>query len=93
MDDTQQSSITRILTDELATARSRHASARERFDRVIQEVPSGVPHPDGTQRIHAAGREINAALEAYLYALKRFSDFVLYRIVPADLDLTKTPPD
>jgi hypothetical protein len=36
---------------------------------------------------------VNVALAAHMYALKGYSDFVLYGIVPDNLDLTKTPPD
>jgi hypothetical protein len=88
-----RSTIVRILTDELAAAQARHTAATKRFDCLVKEVPSGLAHPDGANRIHAAGSEANATLEAYVYALKRYTDFILYRIVPDDLDLTKTQPD
>ena len=74
-------------------AQSRHTAASKRFDCLVKEVPSGLPHPDGSHRIHAAGREANIALEAHVYALKRYTDYVLHGIVPGDLDLTKTQPD
>jgi hypothetical protein len=31
------------------------------FDAVANDVPSGMPHPDGTQRIHTASREVTVA--------------------------------
>lgn len=33
-------------------------AARERFDQILSEVPSGIPQPDGNLRIHRAGREL-----------------------------------
>jgi len=91
--DSTRNTIVRILTDELEAAQSCHTAASKRFDRLVKEVPSGLPHPDGADRIHAAGREANVALQAHMHALKRYSDFLLYGIVPDDIDLTKTQPD
>ena len=93
MDSSLWSRIEQILTAELVVVESRHDASRKRFDCVMQEFPSGRPRPDGAERIHEVGREVHAALVAYLNALKRYTDFILYHTVPDDLDLTKTQPD
>jgi hypothetical protein len=77
--------ITRILTSELAQDYSRHTAASKRFDDLVKEVPSGLPHPDGCERIHAAGRDASVTLEAYVFALRRYADFSVHGIVPDDL--------
>jgi hypothetical protein len=89
MDSAQRSAVARILTEELAAAHSLHTAAAQHFNTLLHEIPSGLPHPDGSQRIHAAGREAHAALEAYVRALKRFTDFSVHRIIPSGLDLPK----
>ena len=87
MDNAQRGEMARILTEELAAAHSRHCAAAKRFHLLLKEVPSGLPHPDGAQRIHAAGKEAHESLEAYIGALKRFTDFTVHRVMPGDLDL------
>jgi len=66
-----------------ATARVRVAS--ESFQSVMHEMPSGVPHPDGVQRIHDASRELNAARKEMMAAHSRLNDFLSRGIVPEDL--------
>ena len=87
MDNSQRSAVAQTLTNELAAAHSRHTAAANRFHLLLKEVPSGLPHPDGSQRIHAAGKEAHDALEAYVRALKRFTDFSVHRVIPSELDL------
>ena len=89
MDNAQRSAINRVLMGELAAAHSRHTAAANHFHLLMKEIPSGLPHPDGSQRIHAAGREAHEALEVYVRALKRFSDFTVHRIIPSDLNPPK----
>uniref|UniRef100_Q025I3 Uncharacterized protein n=1 Tax=Solibacter usitatus (strain Ellin6076) TaxID=234267 RepID=Q025I3_SOLUE len=93
MTSTERSRIARILTEALAAAHSRHAAASKRFNSLLKKLPSGLPHPDGTLRVHNAGREAHASLEEYASALRRYSDFCVHRIVPDDLDPTKKEPD
>ena len=73
------------LWDQLAKAREVHVTASARFDLLVNAGPSGLPHPDGSLLIQNANREANMALQCYIQALKRFSDFTLYGKVPADL--------
>ena len=93
MDSTLWSRVEQIITAELAVAEFRHDAARKRLDSVMQEFPSGRPHPVGAERIHEVSKEVNAALVAYMNALKRYTDFILYHTVPDDLDLTQPQPD
>lgn len=48
-------------------------------------VPSGLPQPDGTQRIAMTGAELRHALREYAEACKRLNDSVVHGTVPEDL--------
>jgi hypothetical protein len=50
-----------ILTQDVTEATARAHAASEAFSAIMADVPSGLPHPDGTQRIHDASREVSAA--------------------------------
>jgi hypothetical protein len=51
----------------------------------MRDIPSGIPHPDGTERIRQARREVALSQENYLRANKRLRDFLVNGIVPDDL--------
>src|SRR5207302_7117806 len=79
------SDIEQILKREMHEAQKRHEEARSRFSSVMDEIPTGLPHPDGKVYIQNAGREDRATRDAWQRALKRFSNFVVDGIVPDDL--------
>ena len=81
--------IEEILRAELERARSRCESARAEFTRVCNDIPSGIPHRDGTQRILNASLEQTVAQEAFAAALKRFNAFILREEIPDDLAARK----
>jgi hypothetical protein len=60
-------------------------SASTKFNAVVRDIPSGLPHPDGTQRIHNLSRELAEAREKLAAAIRRLNDFVSYEVVPEDL--------
>src|SRR6266481_4940211 len=43
--------VRQVLQDEVTAAKQRLDVSAARFDEVIQEIPSGIPHSDGAQRI------------------------------------------
>src|SRR5258706_9770079 len=49
------------LLEDLFAATARTNEARRAFDLVMSQTPSGLPHPDGSQRIHNASQELQAA--------------------------------
>src|SRR2546421_10950216 len=69
--------IARRLKTELDNARDEHSAATARFDRLAEDTPSGLPHPDGSLRIRQAGKNVRASLANYTRALKRFTDFAV----------------
>jgi hypothetical protein len=74
-----------LLRAELEKASSLHEQAKREFWRVSADIPSDLPHPDGTQRIQNAARAQTAAMEALYQALRRFNAFLVDGSVPEDL--------
>jgi hypothetical protein len=48
--------IQTLLVNEIVEATARVSAANDEFYKVMSQVPSGLPHPDGSQRIHNASR-------------------------------------
>jgi hypothetical protein len=72
------------LLAELEHTQELYREARAHF-RSVTRSPSGIPYPDGILVITQATERHNDALEAYRIALRRFNDYVIRRVVPADL--------
>jgi len=77
--------IHRLLQAEYAAAMARMDSAAEQFHTVMREVPSGLPQPDGMQRIHNVSRSLSDARQKLTVARTRLDDFAVRGIVPDDL--------
>lgn len=76
--------VERALRDELAIARDEFRRAVQAFEAVIGDIPSGLPHPDGVQRMHNVSREHSAARDRLVSAIKRMNEFFLDETVPED---------
>ena len=75
--------IERILHDDLERARLLYDSETATFRTATSRMTaSDSNNPDGTPAVRTAGTERRASLEAYLLALKRFTDFIMRGIVP-----------
>jgi len=59
--------------------------ATHAFFEVMGQVPTGFPHPDGSQRIHNASLELSTARKELMKAHARLDDFLKNGIVPADV--------
>ena len=82
-----------ILEQDVTAARRRAETASNAFDMTIRDVPSGLPYPDGQQRIQNASKEYMRAREALMKAMERLGDFVAKGTVPDDLkDSNSKPP-
>jgi len=53
------------------------------------DIPSHLPHPDGTQHLSNAARELSAARKEMMDAHNRLNDFLARGIVPEDLKRQK----
>jgi hypothetical protein len=68
--------VLEFLREQLDVARIEYTKASAEFDLMVRDVPSGIPSPDGTLRIHKAGQASRAALQHYMRALKRLAAFL-----------------
>jgi len=82
---TRDNSLLSALHRDLDVASERASAATATFDAVTSEIPSGFPHPDGTQRIHNASREMSQARVGLMIAHNRLNDYLARGIVPDDL--------
>ena len=85
-DPVDRQDIQQLLEDAVYAAQQCRIEASRRFEEVVDDIPSGVPHPDGMDRIHQASREYKESSEAASAAMKRLSDFMLRGIIPDDLE-------
>jgi hypothetical protein len=74
-----------ILIQEVVESTARAHAASEAFSAIMADVPSALPHPDGTQRIHHVSGELSAAREKMMRAHTRLNDFLTNGIIPEDL--------
>ena len=77
--------IRTALVKRIVDATARVSAAKSAFSLVMNQVPSGLPHPDGAQRIHNASRELDAARKEMMEAHTRLNDFIERGVVPEDL--------
>ena len=59
--------------------------ATDLFNAVMHDIPFGVPHLNGTERIRNASIEYAAASSRLAFAMKRHHTFMIDGIVPEDL--------
>lgn len=78
------------LIEELADATAEHSAALAAYNRVMWEIPSAIPHPDGVQRIHSTSQELSVAKERLASAHSRLAAFLDAGTIPEDL-LRLTP--
>ena len=80
--------VNTILIHDVTEAKERAHAASDAFEAIVADVPSGLPHPDGTQRIHNASRKLSAARQEMMRAHQRLHDFLSRGIIPEDLKKT-----
>ena len=51
--------IQKVLVDEIVEATTRANQASRDFLEIMGRIPSGLPHPDGSQNIHNASRNLS----------------------------------
>jgi hypothetical protein len=73
------------LERDLKAASERAAAASAAFLAVTSQVPSGLPHPDGTQRIRNISHELTFARTELMRAHSRLDAFLVSGVAPDDL--------
>jgi hypothetical protein len=77
--------IRTTLLQELQRATKRNSEAIREFEAVIDQFPSGLPHPDGVHRIRTASNALSIARKEMATAHNRLSDFLNRGIAPDEL--------
>src|SRR5665213_2206556 len=65
--------IRTVLFQDLLGATARNSEAIREFDEVMGQFPSGLPHPDGVQRIRNASNALNIARKEMATAHNRLN--------------------
>jgi len=76
--------IGRKLAQELDDARCKYDIAVKKFNAIMGEVSSGLPFRDGALLLQQIGRESRHARELCSKAVDRYSNFLLYSVIPDD---------
>ena len=77
-----QHSIAARLHKEVAAATERAEAANAAFHALMRDIPSNMPHPDGSQHLHNASRELTLARQAMMEATLRHNDFLNHGTIP-----------
>jgi hypothetical protein len=80
--------IRTTLLRDVFEATARNNEATREFEATINQFPSGLPHPDGAQRIKNASDSLAVARKDKMKAHNRLNDFLGRGIVPDDLKRT-----
>src|ERR1700681_2423313 len=81
----EEQNIRVILQRELIAATARAHAATDAFHAIVDDIPSALPHPDGTQRIHNVYRELSIARRRMMEAHSRLGDYLVSGTIPEDL--------
>jgi hypothetical protein len=74
-----------ILIQEVIDATAEKNEASDEFDVLMDQFPSGLPYPDGSQRIANSSQRLSSARKKVMMAHTRLTDFVDRGIVPEGL--------
>lgn len=74
--------VLRILIQDAVDATAEQNEASDEFDDVLDQFPSGLPYPDGSQRIANSSQRLSIARKKAIMARTRLTDFLDKGIVP-----------
>ena len=77
-----------ILLQEVLSATALSDEAAVEFEKVMTQIPSHIPHPDGGQRIMNASRKLTMARNEMAMAHHRLNNYLEKGAVPEDLKRT-----
>jgi len=73
------------LIQDLTEATTRFEAAERAYARTLNEIPSGLPHPDGVQRIYNASAALSAVRREETQAHSHLNDYLSRGVVPENL--------
>ena len=74
-----------LLIQDVVDAAALKSEACEAFNAAIDQFPSGLPYPDGAQRVKNTSAQLSTARKILRTAHDRLDDFLKAGIVPEDL--------
>ena len=74
------------LHREILASTARAHAASEALSAIMSDIPSGLPQPDGSQRIQNAARALAAARNEVMQAHSRLDEFLTRGVVPGDFE-------
>ena len=78
-------SVREKLTQEVLETTAKKGEAFRKFEEIMLQSPSGLPNPDGVQRIKNASNELSIARKEMARAYERLGNYLDNGIVPEDL--------
>ena len=78
-------SVQLTLVHQLNEMTIRAQSAAMEFNAIADDIPSFLPHPDGTQRLRNASLDLTLARHEMMKTHYRLNDYLSRGIVPEDL--------
>jgi hypothetical protein len=81
---TNKEKLLRQLSDELDRATAYFLDVQRTEIEIVKQAPSGIPLPDGQQRIVQSGKQMRLAFQKYQQALKQYRAFLADGIVPEE---------
>jgi hypothetical protein len=79
------------LREALDAARQRSDAASQHFDEIIRDVPSGLPHPDGVERVRIASSEFIRSRQQLMEAHLKLESFIAHGTVPEEFLAPRKP--
>ena len=84
---TASNAVREILIQEVLETTAKKGEAFINFQSVMDQFPSGLPHPDGVQLIKNASHELAIARKEMALAYSRLNDYLNTGIAPENLKL------
>jgi hypothetical protein len=78
--------IRAALQREIQASTARAHTASEELGAIMGDIPSGLPHPDGSLRIQNAAHALAAARKEVMKAHSRLNEFLARGVVPGDFE-------
>lgn len=82
---TSEQNVPARLLQELLEATAQSNQAAREFKFTLSNFPSGLPHPDGSQRVQNASQNLTLARKALTKAHRRLTDYHQSGLIPKDL--------
>ena len=82
---TSENKILDLLIHDVVVAATLKSEACEAFNAAIDQFPSGLPFPDGAQRVQNTSAQLSTARKILRTAHNRLDDYLNAGIVPEDL--------